>query len=144
MASNRVDDNALSRGRITSTPGGNTNFEGFPDDSVGISTFYGYMEQVTGDLVEVSVTPSVVVPIVGYGNSVYKVRTMLDSGSESNWVSKAILPFIKFSKITTIRLNVKHFNGSTTQKFDLVLIHIAKQGDEKQQGVSGRVGRVIE
>ena len=62
------------------------------------------MGQATGDLVEILVTPSVVVPIIGCDNTVYKVRTMLDSGSESNWVSKAILPFIKFSKITTIRL----------------------------------------
>ena len=85
------------------------------------------MGQATGDLVEISVTPSVVVPIIGCNNNIYKVRTMLDSGSESNWVSKDILPFIKFSKISTIRLNVKHFNGSTPQKFDLVQVYIAKQ-----------------
>ena len=99
------------------------------------------MGSVSGDQVEISLTPSVVIPIVGRDNNVYKVRTMLDSGSESNWVSKAILSFIKFSKITTIRLNVKHFNGSTPQKFDLVQIYIAKQ----QQGVcvSGRVSREI-
>ena len=41
MANNRADENALSTGRTTSTPGGNTNFEGFPNDSEGISTFMG-------------------------------------------------------------------------------------------------------
>ena len=83
------------------------------------------MGSVSGDQVEISLTPSVVIPIVGRDNNVYKVRTMLDSGSESNWVSKDILPFIKFSKINKIRLNIKHFNGSTPQKFDIIQLYIA-------------------
>ena len=82
------------------------------------------MGSVSGDQVEISLTPSVVIPIVGRDNNVYKVRTMLDSGSESNWVSKQILPFIKFSKINKIRLNIKHFNGSTPQKFEIVQVYM--------------------
>ena len=67
------------------------------------------MGSVSGDQVEISLTPSVVIPIVGRDNNVYKVRTMLDSGSESNWVSKDILPFIKFRKDKQNKIKYKTF-----------------------------------
>ena len=72
----------------------------------------------------ISLTPTVIVPLIGNSNISYKVRTLLDSGSESNWIARDVLKFIKHTKLNTIRLKVRHFNGVTPKKFDLVQVYI--------------------
>ena len=73
-----------------------------------------------------ALTPSVVVPVVNIkGTKVYRLRTMLDSGSEQNWIAEDVLPFIKHTKITTLHLNIKHFDGTTSKKVDLIQIYVA-------------------
>ena len=84
-----------------------------------------------------ALTPSVVVPIVNIkGTEVYRLRTMLDSGSEQNWIAEDVLPFIKHTKITTLHLNIKHFDGTTSKKVDLIQIYVAAD--------SNRISRVGE
>ena len=75
----------------------------------------------------ISLTPVVIVPLIGNNDKEnYKVRTLLDSGSESNWISKEILKHIKYTKIDSIKLKVQHFNGEKVQKFDLVQIYVSR------------------
>ena len=67
-----------------------------------------------------SVTPPMVVPLIDIKDNECYVRTMMDSGSESNWIAEGILLFIKHTKLDSIRLNVRHFYGNTTNKFCVV------------------------
>ena len=67
-----------------------------------------------------------IVPLISFNNVSFKVRTLLDSGSESNWIARDILKFIKHTKLDTIRLKVRHFNGVTPKRFDLVQIYIKR------------------
>ena len=67
-------------------------------------------------------TPTIIVPLIAHDNEEFKVRTLLDSGSESNWIARDILKFIKHTKIDTVRLKVRHFNGVHPSKFDLVQV----------------------
>ena len=71
-------------------------------------------------------TPTLIIPIVGKTSKVYTVRTLMDSGSKSNWIAAEILPFIKHTLIDTVRLSVQHFNGSTTQTYKVVQIYIKR------------------
>ena len=54
------------------------------------------MSGSSGNNLDMALTPSVVVPVVNSeGTDVYRLRTMLDSGSEQNWIAKEVLPFVK-------------------------------------------------
>ena len=75
-----------------------------------------------------SVAPSMVVPLIDKENNEYYVRTMLDSGSESNWIAEGILQFIKHTKLDSIKLKVRHFYGETTRKFNVVQIYVSSGG----------------
>ena len=59
----------------------------------------------------VSLAPSMIVPLIDKENNEYYVRTMLDSGSESNWISEGILQFIKHTKLDSVKLKVRYFYG---------------------------------
>ena len=69
-------------------------------------------------------TPTIIVPLIDNSNSDFKVRTLLDSGSESNWIARDILKFIKHTNLDTVRLTVRHFNGTHSSKFQVVQIYI--------------------
>ena len=43
----------------------------------------------------ISLTPTVIVPLMSGSGDTYKVRTLLDSRSESNWIARDVLKFIK-------------------------------------------------
>ena len=76
----------------------------------------------------ISLTPVVIVPLVSNSEGKnYNVRTLLDSGSESNWVARDILKEIAYTKIDSITLKVQHFDGVKIQKFDLVQIYISRK-----------------
>ena len=76
----------------------------------------------------VSMAPSMIDPLIDKENREYYVRTMLDSGSESNWISEGILQFIKHTKLDSVKLKVRHFYGETTKKFSVVQIYISSGG----------------
>ena len=46
------------------------------------------------DAVDLSFSPTLIVPLKVDESNVYKTRTLLDSGSGTNWISKKVLPFI--------------------------------------------------
>ena len=93
----------------------------------------------------ISLTPTVIVPLIGNSINSYKVRTLLDSGSESNWIARDVLKFIKHTKLNTIRLKVRHFNGVTPKKFDLVQVYINRTDKWKPDRKSLRdIGKVYD
>ena len=65
----------------------------------------------------IALTPTIILPLVSSNDEGYTVRTLLDSGSESNWIAKEVLKYIKHTKLSAIRLRVRHFNGVTPKRF---------------------------
>ena len=93
----------------------------------------------------ISLTPTVIVPLISGNNDSYKVRTLLDSGSESNWIARDVLKFIKHTKLDSIRLKVRHFSGVTPKRFDLVQIYIKRTDKWKPDRKSLRdIGKVYD
>ena len=75
-------------------------------------------------------TPSVILPLCTQNNDVYRVRTLLDSGSSSSWISKDVLEYIDFASKGKVRVKVFHFEGTKAKRFEVVQIYILYR-DEK-------------
>ena len=67
-----------------------------------------------------SFSPTLIVPLITDESNVYKVRTLLDSGSGTNWICEKLLPFLKYVKLGEQKLNVLTFNGVRKGRFQLV------------------------
>ena len=71
-----------------------------------------------------TITPTVIVPVKTEKEQSYKIRTLLDSGSSANWISRDMLKFIKHELLGTSKVTVHHFGGVKSQKFQVVKIYI--------------------
>ena len=89
-----------------------------------------------------SVIPTVVVPLVDKVGLEYRVRTMMDSGSESNWIAEKVLPFIKHVKLGSVKLRVRHFQGFTTKQFNLVQIYVSSGNNEVNRNSLSDINKV--
>ena len=67
----------------------------------------------------------VIIPLVGKGTAPYKVRTILDSGSGTNFISECILPHVKHEYLATKCLTVTGINSSEKRSHKLVRIFIS-------------------
>ena len=83
------------------------------------------------DAVDLSFSPTLIVPLKVDESNVYKTRTLLDSGSGTNWICKKLLPFIKHIRLGNQKLNVLTFNGVRKGKFDLVEVYFDNDGREQ-------------
>ena len=70
-----------------------------------------------------SISPTVIIPLYTGTNNPFKVRTLLDSGSGTNWVVKSVLKYVSHTKIRTEFMEVHTFHGSVKKKYDLVEIY---------------------
>ena len=57
-------------------------------------------------------------------NNAYKVRTLLDSGSGANWITREILNHVKFAKKGNVTLKIHHWGGSKQKRFEIVQIYL--------------------
>ena len=71
-----------------------------------------------------TMTPTVIVPVKTEKDHSFKIRTLLDSGSSANWITRDILKFIKHESLGTCKVTVHHFGGVKSQKFQVVKIYI--------------------
>ena len=71
-----------------------------------------------------TMTPTVIVPVKTEKDQSFKIRTLLDSGSGANWITRDILKFIKHESLGTCKVTVHHFGGVKSQKFQVVKIYI--------------------
>ena len=71
-----------------------------------------------------TLTPTVIIPVKTDKNNSYRIRTLLDSGSSANWITKDVLKYIKFESLGTYKVKVHHFGGVNTQKYQVVRIYI--------------------
>ena len=65
-------------------------------------------------------------------NSPYKVRTILDTGAGTNFISETILPHIKHEYLATKTLNVTGINSSENKSMKLVKVFIDNKGSQNQ------------
>ena len=77
-------------------------------------------------------SPTLVVPLLTSSNNFYRVRTLLDPGSGTNWITKEVLPFIEHTVVGSEWLEVITFNNSVKQKFFLVEIYFNDLCSKKQ------------
>ena len=73
---------------------------------------------------EVSICPTIIIPVLANNGRYFKVRTLLDSGSGTNWITTDVLNRIKHTIIKRKTLEVSTFSGEVRQKFTLAEIYI--------------------
>ena len=73
---------------------------------------------------EMSISPVLVVPVVTDDGQYYKVKTLLDSGSTTNWITKKVLDKVKHIIKGNKKLSVFTFNGQVIQSFPLAEISV--------------------
>ena len=71
-----------------------------------------------------TMTPTVIVPVKTDKEQNYRIRTMLDSGSSANWITKDVLQHIKFTSLGKCKVQVHHFGGIKSQTYQVVQIYI--------------------
>ena len=69
---------------------------------------------------EVSLSPTIILPLVINDRGYYKVRTLLDSRSGTNWIVASILKNIAFTVKGSEMLEVATFSGVMRKKYPLV------------------------
>ena len=73
---------------------------------------------------EVSICPTIIIPVIDNYGRYFRVRTLLDSGSGTNWITKDVLNKIKHTIIKRKTLEVSTFSGEVRQKFTLAEVYI--------------------
>ena len=73
---------------------------------------------------ETSISPTLIVPVLANNGRYFRIRTLLDSGSGTNWISRKVLSQIKHTIKARNTLEVSTFSGVVKQKFTLVEIYI--------------------
>ena len=62
-------------------------------------------------------------PLYADKNSIYKVRTLLDSGAGHSWIAKGILKYVNYTRMPAQRLTIGTLNGSVRRKCSLVQVY---------------------
>ena len=69
-------------------------------------------------------SPSLIIPLNNRkGNGIYRVRTLIDSGSGSSWIAKDILPKITYTLLGHKKLRVRTFGQEVEDNFKIVQIY---------------------
>ena len=92
--------------------------------SLLIESISNYTTSVTAETGDFHVSGLVMINLLGKNNLNFKTRTLLDTGSGTNFVSSDILSKLKYDHITTKDLKVTGINSTETKKYDLVRIFI--------------------
>ena len=79
-----------------------------------------------------SITPTIIVPLIASsGLSPFRVRTLLDSGSNTNWILSSILSQISHQVIGSETMEVSTFQGITKKTYQVIEVyyrHHSKEG----------------
>ena len=67
--------------------------------------------------------PTIILPLSTPKDEVFKVRTLLDSGSGASWIAGQVLDKVKHDKLGSRKLKVMTLAGETTKKFRVVLVY---------------------
>ena len=74
---------------------------------------------------EISIVPTIVIPLNTVSQGTYRVRTLMDTGSMTNWIARAILKFITYTTKGHTLLEVITMTGRERKRFELVEVQPA-------------------
>ena len=80
---------------------------------------------------EVSLSPTLIFPLLDEEQNCYRVRTLLDPGSGTNWIVRDILNKVSYSKVGSEVLEVVTFSDTVKRKFNLVEVYYRNEHQEK-------------
>ena len=69
---------------------------------------------------EISIVPTIVIPLNTVSQGTYRVRTLMDTGSMTNWIARTILKFITYTTKGHTLLEVITMTGRERKRFELV------------------------
>ena len=73
---------------------------------------------------DISLLPTVIIPMVSTSKGKqYRVRTLLDSGSMTNWISKGVLEMLKYTIKGNDLLELNTMTGTVQKRFQLVEVY---------------------
>ena len=79
-----------------------------------------------------SMSPTLIIPLQTAQQNKFKVRTLLDSGSGTNWIVKNILQHVHHTKKGSEILEVHSFHGAVKKKYQLVDVYYIDQHNNSQ------------
>ena len=74
---------------------------------------------------DISLLPTVVIPMITVNDKQYRIRTLLDSGSMTNWITKGVLKMIKYTTKGHDLLELNTMTGKVQKRFQLVEVYYA-------------------
>ena len=80
---------------------------------------------------DISLLPTISVPLVSYEEETYKVRTLLDSGSMTNWIARGVLNNVNNTVKGHTTLEVVTLTGSVNKRFKLVEVLYRTQNQKQ-------------
>ena len=85
-----------------------------------------------------SISPTVIIPLLtdvedtAQGPQTFRVRTLLDSGSGTNWIVRNILPHVKYTVKGSELMEVYTFHGAVRKKYPLVEVYYRDLNNTQQ------------
>ena len=79
---------------------------------------------------EISLSPTLVIPLSSEDYKTYKVRTLLDSGSMTNWIAKELLAKVNYTTKGHTWLEVFTMTGVVKKRFQLVEVYYSHNGQK--------------
>ena len=70
-----------------------------------------------------SISPTVIIPLQTGSATPFKVRTLLDSGSGTNWIAESLLKYVSHAKRGSQVMEVHTFHGSVKKRHSLVEVY---------------------
>ena len=93
----------------------NSNFEGaFTTD---------YRTAQLGSIGRSSFLPTIIMPLYTAKNSIYRVRTLLDSGAGHSWIANGLLKYVNYTRMPAQKLTIATLNGSVNRKCPMVQVY---------------------
>ena len=80
---------------------------------------------------EVSLSPTIIFPLINERGQCFRVRTLLDPGSGTNWIVKDLLSKVSYTKVGSEVLEVVTFSDTVKRKFHLVEVYYHNEKQEK-------------
>ena len=93
----------------------NSNFEGaFTTD---------YRTAQLGSIGRFSFLPTIIMPLYTAKDSIYRVRTLLDSGAGHSWIANGLLKYVNYTRMPAQKLTIATLNGSVNRKCPMVQVY---------------------
>ena len=80
---------------------------------------------------EVSLSPTIIFPLLDEEENCYRVRTLLDPGSGTNWITRDLLSKVSHREVGSEVLEVVTFSNTVKRKFQLVEVYYSNLCREK-------------